>query len=450
MSQSATPQRQRRHLHFDALIQRVRQRFEVLPEQRRCPSFPLADALMAGLALFSLKDASLLAFCGRALDHNLRSVFGLKAIPSDTQMREILDEVAPHQLRPAFKEVFRQVQRGKILEDYVFLEGCYLVALDGVEYFTSQKVHCDHCMTRTHKNGTVSYHHQMLGAVIVHPDFSEVIPLMPEPIQRQDGQDKNDCERNAARRWLKQFRKDHPHLPIIVIEDALSPNAPHIRDLRDCHTHFILGVKEGDHKHLFEQFRQRVEAEQVGGVYEEDASGANRIWTFVNGVSINESNQEVLVNLLVYDELDAEGVTHSWAWVTDLTLTADNVQPVARGGRARWRIENETYNTLKNQGYHFEHNYGHGYKHLAEVFALLMMLAFLIDQVQQKCNPLFQKAWEKKGSKCALWEAVRYLFASFEVASMAEIYQAIAFGFKRPTLKTWINQGSVRSRTDTS
>jgi hypothetical protein len=410
----------------------------------------LADALMAGLALFSLKDPSLLAFCGRALDHNLRSVFGLQAIPSDTQMREILDEVAPNQLRPVFQEVFRQVQRGKILEDYVFLEGCYLLALDGSEYFTSGKIHCDHCMTRTHKNGTVSYYHQMLGAAIVHPDFGEVIPLMPEPIQRQDGQAKNDCERNAARRWLKQFRKDHPHLPIIVIEDALSPNAPHIRDLREHHAHFILGVKEGDHKHLFEQFQQRVEAEQVGGVYEEDACGANRLWTFVNGVSINEGNQEVLVHLLVYDELDAEGGTHSWAWVTDFTLTTDNVQQVARGGRARWRIENETFNTLKNQGYHFEHNYGHGCKHLAEVFAVLMMLAFLIDQVQQKSNPLFQKAGQKKGSKCALWEAVRYLFASFEVASMAEIYQAIAFGFKRPTLKTWLNQGSARSRTDTS
>jgi Transposase DDE domain len=450
MSQSASPQRQRRHLHFDALIQRVRERFEALPEQRRCPSFPVADTLMAGLALFSLKDPSLLAFCSRALDHNLRSVFGLQAIPSDTQMREILDEVPPKQIRPAFKDVFRQVQRGKILEDYVFLEGCYLVALDGVEYFSSQKVHCEHCLTRTHKNGTVSYYHQMLGAVIVHPDFSEVIPLMPEPIQRLDGQAKNDCERNAAGRWLKQFRKDHPHLPIIVIEDALSPNAPHIRDLRDYHAHFILGVKEGDHKHLFEQLEQRVEADQVGVVYEEDASGANRTWTFVNAVSINESNQEVLVNLLVYVELDAEGKTHTWAWVTDLTLREDNVQQVARGGRARWRIENETYNTLKNQGYHFEHNYGHGYKHLAEVFALLMMLAFLIDQVQQKCNPLFHKAWEKKGSKCALWETVRHLFASFEVASMAEIYQAIAFGFKRPTLKTLIGQGSVVLRSDTS
>ena len=451
MSQTACLQRQRRHLHFDALIQRLRKRFEALPEQRRCPSFPLADTLMAGLAVFALKDPSLLAFCGRALDHNLHAVFGLQRIPSDTQLREILDDVPPTRLRPVFKDVFRQLQRGKILEDYVFLEGGYLVALDGVEYFCSKKVHCEHCMTRTHKNGTVSYYHQMLGAVLVHPDFSEVIPLMPEPIGRQDGQAKNDCERNAAGRWLKQFRQDHPHLSIIVTEDALGSNAPHIRDLQKYHVHFILGVKEGDHQHLFEQFEQRVEADQVGAVHEQDAaSGASKSWMFVNGLSINESNQEVIVNLLVYVERDAAGVVHTWAWVTDLTLTIANVQAVARGGRTRWRIENETYNTLKNQGYHFEHNYGHGYQHLAEVFALLMMLAFLIDQVQQKCNPLFQKAWQKKGSKCGLWEAMRHLFASFEVASMAEIYQGIAFGFKRPTLKILIEQGSVGSRIDTS
>jgi hypothetical protein len=451
MSQTASPRRQRRHLHFDALIQRVRKRSETLPELRRCPLFPLADTLMAGLAVFSLKDPSLLAFCGRALDHNLHSVFGLPSIPSDTQMRAILDEVPTAHLRPAFTDVFRQLQRGKILEDYVFLEGCYLVALDGVEYFRSTKVHCDHCLTRTHKNGAVSYYHQLLGAVIVHPDFSEVIPLAPEPIQRQDGQAKNDCERNAARRWLRQFRNDHPHLCIIVTEDALGSNAPHIRDLTEEHIHFILGVKEGDHQHLFEQFEQRVEDGVVKVIHEDDAvSGASRDWMFVNGVSINDSNQEVVVNVLVYVEVDAAGEIHTWAWVTDLTLRADNVRQVARGGRTRWRIENETYNTLKNQGYHFEHNYGHGYQHLAEVFALLMMLAFLIDQVQQRCNPLFQKAWQKKGSKCGVWEALRHLFDSFEVSSMAEIYQAIAFGFQRPRLKTLMVAATVGDRPDTS
>jgi hypothetical protein len=451
MNATACLRRQRRHLHFDALIRRVRKRFETLSEQRRSPSFPLADTLMAGLAVFSLKDPSLLAFCSRARDHNLGTVFGLKEIPSDTQMREILDEVPPDQLRPAFQDVFREVQRGKVLEDYVFLEGSYLVSLDGVEHFCSKKVHCEHCMTRTLKNGTVEYYHQMLGAVIVHPDFPEVIPLPPEPIHRQDGQAKNDCERNAGGRWLKQFRKDHPHLPIIVTEDALSSNAPHVRDLRAASCHFILGVKEADHQHLFEQFYRLLEADQLEEVETVDAAtGVIHSYLFANGLTLNEANQDVEVNFLKYMEMHPDGEEHEWTWVVDLPLTKANVPLVMRGGRTRWRIENETFNTLKNQGYHFEHNYGHGYKHLSVVFALLMMMAFLIDQVQQKSNALFQQAWQKKERKCAVWEAVRHLFACFEVSSMAEIYRAIAFGFKRPTLKTLLQQGPLAATPDTS
>ena len=446
-----TLRRQRRHLHFDALVQLVRRRFEAVPDRRRAPEFPLADTLMAGLALFSLKDPSLLAFCARALDHNLRRVFGLQAVPSDSQLRAILDEVDPTQLRPVFRDVFRQLQRGKVLEEFVFLEGCYLVALDGVEYFRSAKVHCDHCLSCQHHNGETSSYHQMLGAVIVHPDFPEVIPLAPEPIQRQDGHQKNDCERNAARRWLKRFRQDHPHLPVIIVEDALSSNAPHIRDLQAAHCHFILGVKPGDHPHLFQQLAQRAQAGQAGqlDVIEPD-TGTCHSYLFARGVSINEANQEVHVNVLHYVQVDANGVCHEWTWVTDLELTAATVPEVARGGRTRWRIENETYNTLKNQGYHFEHNYGHGYQHLAVVLALLMMLAFLIDQVQQKCNPLFGQAWDKKGSKKELWEAVRHLFASFEVASMREIYEAIAYGYTRPTLSTLIEPVQAGRATDTS
>jgi hypothetical protein len=453
MSQTTDLRRQRQHLHFDALIELARRRFEKLPEQRRCPAFSLADSLMAGLALFSLKDASLLAFQRRTLDHNLRSVFGLKAIPCDTQMRVILDDVDPDQLRPVFKDVFRQVQRGKVLEDFVFLDGCYLIALDGVEYFCSEKVHCPNCMTRQHRNGTTSYYHQMLAAAIVHPDFHEVIPLAPEPIQRQDGQQKNDCERNAARRWLQRFRKDHPHLPVIITEDALSSNAPHIRDLQAVGVHFILGVKRGDHKYLFDQVLERIEADQVETYEEVEAStGISHSYLFVEGLSLNESNKTVRVNFLRYVESDANGAEGpEWTWVTDLPLRRTRVKQVMRGGRTRWRIENEAFNTLKNQGYHFEHNYGHGEKNLCTVFALLMMLAFLIDQVQQKCNPLFRAAWKKKGPKCALWEAVRSLFDSFEVLSMREIYEGIAYGYTRPALKMLIEQTRPRWKAvDTS
>jgi hypothetical protein len=454
MSQSGALPRQRAHLHFDALIKQVRQRFEQLPDQRRDPDFSLADTLMAGLALFSLKDPSLLAFCRRRVDDNLRRVFGLEAIPSDTQFREIADEVPPEYLRPVFNDLFRQLQRGKVVEDYLYLPEGYLTALDGVEYFCSKNIHCQHCMTRHHKNGEVSYYHQMLGAAIVSPEFPEVIPLAAEPIQRQDGQNKNDCERNAARRWLKLFRRDHPHLDVIIIEDALSSNAPHIRDLKAANCHFILGVKPGDHTHLFEQVQQREKAGLAGLHEVKDAkAGTSHRYVFVHGVSINEANQEVEVNFLRYQEIKDGQVIREWTWVTDLSLTANNVERVMRAGRCRWRIENETFNTLKNQGYHFEHNYGHGKNHLSVVMALLMMLAFGIDQVQQKTNSLFRAAWEKKGPKCALWEAMRHLFASFAVVSMRQIYEAIAYGHERPPLKPLTAQamaGVGRDAPDTS
>lgn len=439
MNPTPSLQRRRRHLHFDALIADARHRFERLPEPRRSPIFPLADALMAGLALFCLKDPSLLAFQRRAHDHNLRSVFGLHAIPSDTQMRVILDEVPPDQLRPAFRDVFRALQRGKVLEDFVFLDGCYLIALDGVEYFRSDTVHCDHCLTRQHDDGTVSYYHQMLGAALVHPDRSEVIPLAPEPIQRDDGSSKNDCERNAARRWLRRFRREHPHLPVIITEDALSSNAPHLRDLQAARVHFLLGVKPGDHAHLFAQVAARVEDDQVDTWEEVEASTQTRhSYLFTHDVVLNEANADVRVNFLQYVQSNADGSYGEWSWVTDLVLSKARVPRVMRGGRARWRIENETFNTLKNQGYHFEHNFGHGEKNLGTVFALLMVLAFLMDQVQQTCDPLFKAAWARKGPKCALWESVRHLFASFDVGSMREVYEAIAYSYERPRLKPLI------------
>ena len=104
-----------------------------------------------------------------------------------------------------------------------------------------------------------------------------------------------------------------------------------------------------------------------------------------------------------------------------------------RGGRARWKIENETFNTLKNQGYHFEHNYGHGEQNLSVVFAIMMLLAFLVDQTQQLCCGLFQAVWAKLGSKRRLWERMRALFYDYDLASMRQLLEALFYGLKKPT-----------------
>ena len=96
-----------------------------------------------------------------------------------------------------------------------------------------------------------------------------------------------------------------------------------------------------------------------------------------------------------------------------------------RGARARWKIENETFNTLKNQGYHLEHNYGLGKEHLSEVLVMLMMLAFLVDQIQQMCCPLFRAVWKKYKTKRSLWEKVRSMFTHFSIESMEDLYRSL-------------------------
>src|SRR4030095_8474152 len=133
--------------------------------------------------------------------------------------------------------------------------------LDGTEYFSSKPLHCASCLHRVHRNGSITYAHQMWGAAMIPPDLRTVIPLMPEPIGNRDGTDKNDCERNAAKRFVAKLRQDHPHLQFIVTEDSLSANAPHIETLHAHELRDILGVKEGDHAYLFQQ----VEAAEHAG-----------------------------------------------------------------------------------------------------------------------------------------------------------------------------------------
>lgn len=435
---AVVPPRIRKDLCADALLHMLKAEFSQVAEWRvGAVEISLADALLSGFAMFSLKDPSLLAFEERRqrCDPNLQAIYRIVRVPSDTQMRVICDGVVPDRLRPAFRAVFRKLQRGKALEPFVFLDGHYLLSLDGTGFYSSENLGSAACLIKTHKKtGKTTYHLQMLGACLVHPEKSEVIALFPEMITNGDGQTKNDCERHAARRWLQKFREDHPHLPVVITEDALSPNAPHIRDLRSHNCRFILGVKPGDHALLFDYIDA---ADREGLVtHHEQVSGPQQApvthrFRFLDEVPINKSNLDVVVNFVEYWQLDPKGeVVQHFTWVTDLPVTQATVYGIMRGGRARWRIENETFNTLKNQGYHFGHNYGLGKKHLAAVFATLMMLAFLVDQVQQHCCELFQAVREKLRSKRALWEAMRSAFQMLLLHSMAQLYEVLLYDIR--------------------
>ncbi len=210
----------RKHLNADALFQTIHDDFECVADIRKGDiKIKMADALMSGFAMFSLKDLSLPAFDQRrGVDANLNNIYKIADVPCDSQLRTVLDPVEPDDLRVAFKNPLRQLQRANLLEKMKFYQGHYLLSLDGTGFFPSKKLFSDICMTKVNKKTKEeTYCLQMPGASIVHPDFKEVIPLPPEFINKQDGETKNDCERNAAKRFFKKFRQDHPHLPVIIV-----------------------------------------------------------------------------------------------------------------------------------------------------------------------------------------------------------------------------------------
>lgn len=336
--------RLRKHLNADALITVVRRELEKVPDLRKgSTKISVADAAMSAFAMFSLKDPSLLAFEKRwsARDHNLHSLYRIGDVPSDTSMREILDEISPTPLRSPFRAVFKQLQRGKALEPMTFLNGHHILALDGTGYFSSEKLHSEFCLRKTDsRNGKTTYYLQMMGGALVHPDFKEVIPLTPEVIRREDGATKNDCERNAAARFLETFRKEHPHLKVIVTEDALSPNAPHIEVLQRLDLRFILAVKPGDHAFLFDKIDEAVTKGEATEFHIDDPHARQKLhyFRFVNDLPLNQSRQDLRVNVLEYWEATPKGIQR-FSWITDFRITRDNASDIMRAGRARWKIE---------------------------------------------------------------------------------------------------------------
>ena len=275
-----------------------------------------------------------------------------------------------------------------------------------------------------HPEEEVTYYHNMYCAAIVHPEKKIVLPLAPEPIMKTDGADKNDCERNASKRLYADARREHPHLKFIVVEDSLASNVPHLTDLKNLNMRYIIGAKPGDHKFLFDYVQKSTCAEYS----HQTEDGTTHRYRYINEVPLNKGHSDFKVNFIEYWETKKNGSKQHFTWVTDISITDENCYHIMRGGRVNWRIENNTFNTLKNQGYHFSHNFGHGYQNLCTVFGMLMMLAFLVDQAQELCCDLFKKARAKFKSRTSLWERIRSKFNEFFVDSWEDLFQAIAYG----------------------
>ena len=407
-------------LSFDKLYSVVAQGFEKIVDHRaHNVRYPLLDILKGGFAVFSLKSPSILSFGNRTQieDHNLCSVYDIGDIPSDNCFRQTLDEVDPSHLRSVFVRLYKYMKKNKQLDNYQIRGRYKIVSIDGVHHYSSEKVHCLHCLVTHHSSGKTSYQHSMLAAVLVHPEQREVFPLDCEPIINEDGKAKNDCELNASKRLLISLFDKYKSEKFILVEDALYSVNPNIKQILENGWSYVLGIKPKRHKVVFSLLEARKKRDQLD-TFTVSKDGKTHTYSMMNNIPLNNQQDTVRVNVLHYEQEDKKGKQKIFTWVTDIKLTHQNAPRVAQIGRSRWKIENETFNTLKNQGYHFDHNFGHGHKNLCTVLAVLMFLAFCVDQIQQHACQLFNALWDHIKQKNKLWESMRAIFMIKECQSM--------------------------------
>lgn len=423
--------RPKKNLRFSVLRDTLQSSFREI-EDSRAPErtdYQIEDIYTSAFAMFYFQDKSLLEF-QRQLEikyrqNNLSTVFNVSAIPKDTQLRDVIDTHSYQTILPVFKNYFSRLQRAKYLDRFQIFDGKYLVTIDGSLYFSSNKLECEKCLTKEHSNGKTTYQHQILQATIVHPDMKQVIPLSPEFIRNGDGGKKQDCETNAGKRLIHTIKKDHPRLPMIIVGDSLYSKGPFIKELSPLAYSFILVAKPEDHKSLYSD----VDGLRRGGLLNNFViKTKNRTYAYewTNGVYLNSSKESPKVNFFQLSITNEAGkTTYRSAWVSDIEITGENIEEMVRAGRARWKIENECFNTLKNQGYHINHNFGHGKKNLSETFFILNLLAFFLHQIFELSDTLYQSARATFSARVEYWNTIRVAFRLILFESWEELLTRI-------------------------
>jgi hypothetical protein len=412
---------------IDQLIKLVRAGFDEVTDPRRDNyRYDLGNMLGLAFAMFHLKDSSLTSFREQfsVRVENLERVYGVNSLPGSIAIRESIDEVNPSELQVLFQPLLDFLSQQGVLKQRRVLGKYTVVSVDGTGHYCSGIKGCPQCMVKNHRNGKTTYYHQLLGAVAVHPNQATVFPVACEAIVKQDGQTKNDCELNASKRIIPQIRKALGKESIIAVFDALYINGPHIKVLMKEKMNYIIGSKGQTYVDIqVERLRVHNELQSLTWRTKDRSCTVN----FTNSLILNGQHQEVLTNYFEYIETSIKTGEQTFysTWITDIAIHAENIQELVAIARARWKIENETFNTLKNQGYHLEHNYGHGKRHLATNFAILTFLAFLTDQIAQHLDQDFQAAKEVCKTFKSLWEKIRSIFYLLPTMSMNAVYRFI-------------------------
>jgi hypothetical protein len=420
---------------LEGLIRALREACTGLFDRRkgRNVRYSVVDIGMAAFAVFFMQSPSFLAHQRRLEEgsgrgrSNCHTLFEMERIPCDNHIRIMLDPVEPKCFSPVFHTAFEVLEEGGGLKDFRRLGGHVLIAFDGTEYFRSNAISCCNCSTRERKGGKVEYFHTLLSATLVAPGHNRVLPLPPEFVAPQDGSEKQDCESRAARRWLKAHGAHYAKLDPVYLGDDLYSRQPICEDVLAAGGHFLFVCKPASHKTLYE-WLAGVEVPERVVALKRGKTRVKHTYRWMEGVPLRDGDDAMVVNWLEIEIANAKGdVTYRNSFITDLPVNAENIADLAAAGRARWKIENETFNVLKTKGYNLEHNFGHGKENLAAVLATLNLLAFAFHTVAELTEEPWRKALEIASTRVGFFSKMREVVSLLVVSSWRNLFEILTY-----------------------
>jgi hypothetical protein len=248
------------NLALQATMQRFQRRWSTLPDHRKPNNnqrYTIADGALAAFSVFFMQSPSFLAhqrlLQRREGRNNARSLFQVTEIPSDPQIRNLLDPLAETEFAVDFWYIVEELRRHRQLLRFQNALNTYAIALDGMQFFSSEKISCAQCLKRTDRTGVEHFYHSAVTPVLVKPKTPQVLPLPPEFLVPQDGQEKQDCERQAAKRWLERHPGHFATYSVTYLGDDLYANQPMCQLVAETYPQFFIFVcKLESHESLYE------------------------------------------------------------------------------------------------------------------------------------------------------------------------------------------------------
>lgn len=431
-------------LKIDRLIKKIKAAAKEFPDERtgKNTQYEMEDAAMGAFSVLFTQCASFLEYQEEMKRHkgrcNAESLFEIMKVPSDSQIRVLLDPVAPGYVKGIYRDVYKSLAQGEILTGMRSHGNSLLIAMDGTEYFSSQKIHCGGCSQRELRNGKINYYHSVLTPVIVQAGNEHVIALEPEFITPQDGSQKQDCEIEAGKRWVSQHGDYYAKENVTILGDDLFSRQPFIQAMKDKKLHFILVCKPDSHLALYEM----VAFLQANGAvhsyqkrYWNGRFGEIYTYRYANQLPLRGDQETIEVNWceLTLTREDTGEQLYKNAFCTDFVVLETTVEAIIRDGRARWKVENENNNVLKTKGYHLEHNFGHGDQYLSSLLLSFNLLAFLFHTVLDLVDETYRLIRQELRTRRKFFQHVETLLCYFIFPSWADL---LAFMFKGLQLDT--------------